>query len=877
MQAIPPPTTTLMLLRAAAAAAAAAAAPVATRHRYVHSKAVSPTGTTGADTAKRLHALIMGSPGAGKGTQTKRIAQRFAIETVSSGDLLRQSIMDGTPYGLQAQKIIEDGGLVPDNLVVELIMFELDKLNGKNWMLDGFPRTRAQAETLETHLETLGHPLDLVINLDVPEEVILQRIIDRWVHPASGRTYNLSYNPPIKPGVDDETGEPLEKRLDDNVETFKYRLDQYHEQTKPLLEFYTSHGKLHNFRGATNDFGCSPLSSQEAAPVSYSKTINDPIHGHIKLDEYCMQVVDTVQFQRLRDLKQLGSAYFVFPGAAHNRFEHSIGVCHLAGVLVEHFRTTQPELGITDNDVKCVKLAGLCHDLGHGPFSHIFDNEFMKQARPGLEWTHEQASEAMLQYLCDDNPHVNINAEELRFIKDLIRGEPRSEYPQAEKRFLFEIVANKRNSVDVDKFDYIQRDCHNVGIKTSLDALRLMTFSRVIDNQICFYKNEVFNLYEMFHTRYRLFKTIYTHKVGKATEYMVTEALLAADKYLGISSSVDDMTRYVHITDAIIKEIERSSAPELAKSRHIIERIRTRDLYRFVDAVPVELSTAATVRAAITPEAVVAYQESGDGLTENDVVVEWLKLGYAMKDQNPVDLIQFYRKWHPNISFGIARENVSALIPPLFEEITLRIFARDNQKRQKIQRAFRKLYRDLQQSELFVHGAALGNLSSSEICPNGDEGIKAEGGGGRGGSIDADSDPDQNIAATPVGTPSRPRPARRLFGEDAQAAGTRVTDVESTPVSSSSSLKRPNSNSCGRGAIPPYATPSPLRPHHNHTLLQPCDSTLLPLNYTDMTSPARKRPRVENGNGTGDGGSGGGGGGGGNGSAASVGLPQFQV
>ncbi|KAJ3150639.1 SAM domain and HD [Geranomyces variabilis] len=585
-----------------------------------------------------------------------------------------------------------------------------------------------------------------------------------------------------------------------------------------------------------DDFGCLPLSSQEGAPVSYSKTINDPIHGHIKLDEDCMKVIDTVQFQRLRDLKQLGSAYFVFPGAAHNRFEHSIGVCHLAGVLVEHFRTNQPELGITDNDVKCVKLAGLCHDLGHGPFSHIFDNEFMKQARPGLEWTHEDASGAMLQYLVDENPHVNINKEELEFIQDLINGKPRSQYPRAAKRFLFEIVANKRNSVDVDKFDYIQRDCHNVGIKTSLDALRLMTFSRVIDNQICYYKGEAFNLYEMFHTRYRLFKTIYTHKVGKATEYMVSEALLAADKYLGISSSVDDMKRYVHVTDAIIKEIERSTAPELAKSRHIIERIRTRDLYRFVDAVPIQLEFEAKLREAVTPDAIIAHQCTGDGLTENDVVIEWLKLGYAMKDKNPVDLIHFYQKYHPNVSFPIARQNVSALLPPLFEELTLRIFARDNGKRQKIQRAFRIMYRNLQQSDAFDGG--LENLSGDSVLDRVDRRIgdgtasRGEEAGARGGDGE-DSDPDHShdILATPVGTPLRP-PARRLFGADPQA--TPVTSVASTPAAS---LKRPNNGL--------HATPSPLRPHHH--LLQPCDSSLLPLNYDEVSSPARKKMRVDGG------------------------------
>ncbi|TPX54612.1 hypothetical protein PhCBS80983_g05858 [Powellomyces hirtus] len=236
----------------------------------------APAALAHVNKERRMRSLIMGSPGAGKGTQTKRLTQRYDIETISSGDLLRQSIMDGTPFGLQAQKIIEDGGLVPDDLVVELIMFELDKLEGKNWLLDGmaildnleaahtspnddepsfsgFPRTLSQAQTLDAHLETLQHPLDLVINLDVPEEVILQRIMDRWIHPASGRTYNMSYNPPKKTGFDDETGEPLTKRADDNVETFKYRLDQYYELTKPLLDYYAARGTLRSFHGKTSD------------------------------------------------------------------------------------------------------------------------------------------------------------------------------------------------------------------------------------------------------------------------------------------------------------------------------------------------------------------------------------------------------------------------------------------------------------------------------------------------------------------------------------------------------------------------------------------------------------------------------------------------
>ncbi|KNC97921.1 adenylate kinase [Spizellomyces punctatus DAOM BR117] len=204
-------------------------------------------------TSTTMRSLIMGSPGAGKGTQTKRIAQRFDIITLSSGDLLRKNIMEESALGLEARAYIEEGGLVPDELVVELILKELSTLKGKSWMLDGFPRTLSQAKILDAHLKEESQPLDLVLNLDVPEGVILQRIIDRWIHPASGRTYNMSYNPPKRVGFDDVTGEPLAKRPDDNVETFKHRLDKYYELTRPLLSYYQVQGILRNFQGSTSD------------------------------------------------------------------------------------------------------------------------------------------------------------------------------------------------------------------------------------------------------------------------------------------------------------------------------------------------------------------------------------------------------------------------------------------------------------------------------------------------------------------------------------------------------------------------------------------------------------------------------------------------
>lgn len=127
--------------------------------------------------------------------------------------------------------------------------------------------------------------------------------------------------------------------------------------------------------------------------------------------------------------------------------------------------------------------------------------------------------------------------------------------------FLFDIVSNKRNSLDVDKYDYLQRDCYNVGIKSSIDCSRLMKMSRVIDDQICWHHKEVYNLYELYHTRFSLFKRVYTHRVGKAIEYMLTDALLAADSVMGISQAIFHGDQYLHLTDDIIRQIERSREP----------------------------------------------------------------------------------------------------------------------------------------------------------------------------------------------------------------------------------------------------------------------------------------------------------------------------
>jgi len=206
--------------------------------------------------------IMFGKPGAGKGTLTARLVRKYDILSLSTGDLLRQHIAEKTDVGRIAERIVAEGGLLSDELMLKVVSSKLDALRNKHWILDGFPRTVGQGKLLDTHLRKQGSPLNLVVNLDVPDEVILARISDRWVHLPSGRVYNLSYNRPCVDGLDDETGEPLTKRPDDNPEIFARRLRQFYSSTSPLLQYYNSpptsllpgsKAKLVSLSGSTSD------------------------------------------------------------------------------------------------------------------------------------------------------------------------------------------------------------------------------------------------------------------------------------------------------------------------------------------------------------------------------------------------------------------------------------------------------------------------------------------------------------------------------------------------------------------------------------------------------------------------------------------------
>jgi len=183
-----------------------------------------------------MRIILLGGPGAGKGTQASFIKDKYDIPQISTGDMLRAAVAEGTPLGIEAKKVMDAGGLVSDEIILGLVRERIakDDCSG-GFLFDGFPRTLAQAEALKEQ----GVSIDAVVEIDVDDEEIVRRMSGRRVHPASGRTYHVVFNPPQQEGRDDTTGEPLVQRDDDKEATVRQRLKVYHDQTEPLIGYYS--------------------------------------------------------------------------------------------------------------------------------------------------------------------------------------------------------------------------------------------------------------------------------------------------------------------------------------------------------------------------------------------------------------------------------------------------------------------------------------------------------------------------------------------------------------------------------------------------------------------------------------------------------------
>ncbi|XP_060912854.1 deoxynucleoside triphosphate triphosphohydrolase SAMHD1-like [Labrus mixtus] len=459
-----------------------------------------------------------------------------------------------------------------------------------------------------------------------------------------------------------------------------------------------------------------------------TKVFNDTIHGHMELHPLLIKIIDTPQFQRLRFIKQLGGVYFVYPGASHNRFEHSIGVGYLAGKLAEALRSRQ-KLKITDRDVLCVQIAGLCHDLGHGPFSHLYDEMFLPKAlekkeeemrRNGElgkeeEWKHEKGSCDMLDHLVKENnlkPAMKqsglIPEKDITFIKEMIAGplqeSKNKKWPykgrKEEKSFLYEIVSNKKNGVDVDKFDYLARDSSYLGIKNNFDFRRFLQFARVCEVEgrktICTRDKEEDNMYDLFYTRHCLHKRACQHRVSQILQEMIAEAFVKADGHIKIegsegtkgskgsrglftlSTAFKNMEAYTKLTDNVFEEILNSSSPELQESKKILQDIVSRKIYKFVGERKPEYPIQDwKSQKSVWKEELARCLPNGESkLKLDDFEILVINMDYGMKDKNPVEHMHFYSKKEPDVAKPMSTENASRIRTTIFSEQLIKVFCK---------------------------------------------------------------------------------------------------------------------------------------------------------------------------------------------------------
>jgi deoxynucleoside triphosphate triphosphohydrolase SAMHD1 len=423
-----------------------------------------------------------------------------------------------------------------------------------------------------------------------------------------------------------------------------------------------------------------------------TKIFNDPIYCNIELNPITLQFIDTPQFQRLRNIKQLGFLSYIFPSAVHTRFEHSIGTGHLATQLIKKFQINQPNLHITNRDIGIINIAATCHDLAHSIGSHLFDDLFIPLITNNYNYSHEQMGLTMLDYLIDDN-YIDIDKNDIDIIKNIILGSKTNITKLDSRDFMYEIVANGKNSIDVDKIDYLSRDMHYLfGKYKTYNFNRLLKYNYIIDNTICYDSKVDTNIYDLFQQRYNMHKDIYNNKKSKAIDYMICDILLHANNDLHIIDSIKSPNKFMELTDEIIYTIKYTNNENLKQSQNIIKRLEKRDLYIFIDEYIIPKQLEDKIKKIKSIDIISMNSELSNLINVDDLIIFDKKINYNFNNKNPVDNVYFYNIKDKNNKYKKNKENISLLLPEIFEERILRVYSKVSDKyiNDLVQTAFKR-------------------------------------------------------------------------------------------------------------------------------------------------------------------------------------------
>jgi len=394
--------------------------------------------------------------------------------------------------------------------------------------------------------------------------------------------------------------------------------------------------------------------------MSVNKDIYDPIHGFISISPLLQLFIDTPEFQRLRDLKQLGATYFVYPSATHTRFEHSIGVSYLAGSLLQNLKKNQPELSINKNQIDLIQLAGLLHDLGHGPFSHLYDNYIIKENEP----EHEERGIKIFKNIVENNPIIKnrMNIDSIKFVCDLINPPD-----ELKNNWIYQIVCNKVNDIDVDKIDYILRDSYHIGLPLQGEFSRLITMVKVCNYEnkkvLAWNKKLQYEIFLLFSSRFRLHKQVYTHHTVKSFEYLLIPIIKKLTK-----KNID----FIDFTDSVV--LSRLNL----ECKNDLDQLSKRNIPILIGEKI--LSSKQSINDFIENNPQPDYYDSNHEL----FIFESLNIGLS-SSKNPLDNVYYYNTDSENICFKLNSSDFSFIIPENYKEIVIRFYVKNREKNKHIE------------------------------------------------------------------------------------------------------------------------------------------------------------------------------------------------
>lgn len=393
-----------------------------------------------------------------------------------------------------------------------------------------------------------------------------------------------------------------------------------------------------------------------------TKEIFDPIHGFISITPLLQKFIDTPEFQRLRDLKQLGATYFVYPSATHTRFEHSLGVCYLAGELLQNLKKNQPELSINKNQIELVQIAALLHDIGHGPFSHLYDDYIRKSNEP----EHEIRGILIFKNIVKNNSSIKncLSEYSINLICDLINPPEHLKY-----EWLYQIVCNKVNHIDVDKIDYILRDSYHIGLPLQGEFSRLIRMVKVCvfeDKKVLAWNKKLqYEIFLLFSSRYRLHKQVYTHHTVKSFEYLLIPIIQKlTEKHIDFIDFTDAviLSRYNSDCKSELEELSKRNIPILIGEKTITNKNAIND---FINNSP-------------KPD----YYDSNPEL----FIFESLKLGLS-NSTNPLLNVYYYDKDSDNTCYNLDSSDFSFIVPENHQELVVRLYVKNRKKNKNIEKA----------------------------------------------------------------------------------------------------------------------------------------------------------------------------------------------